>query len=281
MDINVKDQKVFVVEGHLSQEQARERAWEQKASAFGTLSRLFMRPKSDDIQVASIVKRFDPEWHFLAHKRVVFQRKREYRVPVGDGTVQRVTVTGNEYAVTAEPARTFTITGVEHCEDDVRLEGLLDGTTGEMIQDEGLMRAPRQELIEVSSFAPSDATVVQPELKASGALQRIVQRLMKHYEADEVLEEFIDVEHLYLLFHPVYAFEFVWEKKGKRAGVELDAATERMRTLSEGLQQKLGRLLDSEVLFDLGKEAAKLVVPGGEITLKIIGKALGQRPKGS
>lgn len=279
MDINVKEQKVFVVEEHLTAEQARERAWEHKTDAFGTLTRLFMRPKSDEIKVASIQKRFDPVWHFLVHKRVAFQRRKEYRVPVTDNTVQRVTAAGNEYAVSGGH---FNIAGIEHCEEDVRLENLLDGTTGELKEDEALMRASRQELVEVNSFAPTDAVVVQPELKASGALQRIVQHLTKRYEADEVLEEFINVEHLYLLYHPVYAFEYVWEKKGKRVLVELDAATGNTRTVEGGLQQKLQRFLGPEVLFDLGREAAKLVVPGGEITLKILGKVItGQREKGS
>jgi hypothetical protein len=35
----------------------------------------------DEITVASIEKRFDPLWHAVAHKRLVYDRGRKYRVP--------------------------------------------------------------------------------------------------------------------------------------------------------------------------------------------------------
>ena len=283
MEITVTEQKVFSIEARLSPEQVRERAWDQKLAAFGSLSRLLLRPKGDEIKVASVEKRYEPLWHVTAHKRVVFDRGREYRVPVGDGTVQRVNVAGAEYQVAQGPPRHFIVRGVEHCEEDVRAERLVDGVAGAEVTAPAIVSAPREEIKELAEFAPSDAIVVPPEVKASSVVQPLVQRLMTPYEADQVFEESITIERVHLLYHPVYAFEYAWEARGKKAVVEIDAVSGDLRTDGRAIHQQMRRIFNRDVLFDLGAETINLVVPGGAIALKI-GKAIVDRqrgPKGS
>lgn len=278
MEITVSEQKVFLVEERLTLEQARERAWDQKMAAFGSFSRLLLRPKADEIKVASIEKRFDPLWHITAHKRVVFDRGREYRVPVADATVKGVTVAGSDYPAADGPPRHFIIRGVEHCEDDVRLESLVDGVTGTEIEAPEMVTATREEITDLSALAPADAIVVPPEVKASTVVQRIVQKLMTPYEADQVFEEAIEIERLHMLYHPVYAFEYVWEARAKKAVVELDAVSGKVNTDGRAFQQQMRRIFNRDVLFDLGAETVNLVVPGGAIALKI-GKAVADQRK--
>ncbi len=279
MEITIAEQKVFLVEPQFSADQARERAWDHKAAAFGALSRLLLRPKGDEIKVASIEKRFEPLWHVMAHRRLVFDRGREYRVPVGDGTVQRVSVAGGDYDVAAGPPHHFIVRGIEHCAEDVRDERLIDGLTGAEVEAAAIVGAPRQEIVELADFAPSDAIVVPPDIKASSVVQRMVQRLMTPYEADHVFEEWINVERLILLYHPVYAFEYIWEARGKKAVVELDAVSGEVRTDGRAFHQQMRRILNRDVLFDLGAETVNLLVPGGAIAVKIlkIGKAIADR----
>ncbi|MGH2373632.1 MAG: hypothetical protein ACRDIC_09195 [bacterium] len=279
MEITVAEQKVFLVEARLSPEQAKERAWDQKMAAFGSFSRLLLRPKGDEIKVATAEKRFEPLWFAAARRRIVFDRGREYRVPVGDQTVQRVTVAGSDYPVAPGPPRHYIIRGVEHCEDDVRVESFIDGVTGADVAAAAIAAAPHEEIVELADFAPSDAIVVPPEVKASTVVQRLVQRLMTTYEADQVFEESITVEHLQLLYHPVYAFEYVWEARGKKAVVEIDAVTGEVRTDGRAFHQQMRRIFNREVLFDLGAETVNLVVPGGAIALKI-GKAIVDHQRG-
>ncbi len=273
MEISVSEQKLFLIEPQVSFEAAREKAWDQKMAAFGSLSRLLLRPKADEIKVSSIEKRFEPLWHITAHKRLVFDRGREYRVPVGDATVRAVTVAGTDYAAAAGPPRHFIVRGMEHCEDDVRLERLIDGLSGAEVTAPEVAAATREEITDLSAFAPADAIVVPPEVKASTVVQRVVQQLMTPYEADQVFEEGIEIERLHMLYHPIYAFEYLWEARGKKAVVELDAVTGKVNTDGRAFQQQVRRIFNREVLFDLGAETVNLVVPGGAIALKI-GKAV-------
>lgn len=279
MEVTVSDQKLYVVSPRFSDEQARERAWDHKGAAFGSLSRLFLRPKGDEIKVAAVEKRYDPLWHVVAHRRVVFDRGREYRVPVGDAAVQRVTIAGSEYEVAAGPPRHYVIRGVEHCVEDVTVDRTVDALTGADSQAQAVVGAERQEVSDPADLAPADAVVVPPETKASLVVQRLVQQLVTPYEADTVFEETITIDHLHLLYHPVAAFEYVWEARGKRAVVEFDLVTGEVRTDGRALEQQVRRMFTREVLFDLGAETINLVVPGGAIALKI-GKAIAEHQRG-
>lgn len=278
MEITVHDQKVFALAAAFTLEQARERAWDHKTTAFGAFSRLLLRPRGDEITVASIEKRFDPLWHAVAHKRLVYDRGREYRVPVADQTVRSVTIDGRDYPVAQGPAPTFILRGVEHCEEDVRASLLVDGVSGEETPSPAALQAPREEVTDLAAFAPADAVVVPPEVKASQVVQRLVQRLLTPYEADQVFEERIEVEHVHLLYAPVFAFEYVWAARGKKAVVEFDALSGQVRTDGRAFQQQVRRIFNRDVLFDLGAETINLVVPGGAIPLKI-GKALLDRQR--
>ncbi|MDR7488173.1 MAG: hypothetical protein QN167_05035 [Armatimonadota bacterium] len=278
MEITVSEQKVFLVAARLTPEQARERAWDHKMVAFGSLSRLLHRPKGDEITVAAIEKRYEPVWHLAARKRLVFERGREYRVPVGDATVRAVTVAGTDYPVADGPPRHFIVRGVEHCTDDVRVEQLVDARSGAELQAPQLLTAAREEVEDLAALAPADAVVVPPEVKASQVVQRLVQRLLTPYEADQVFEEGIQVEFLHLLYRPVFAFEYVWQARGKRGVVELDGVTGEATVGTGAFQQQVRRIFNREVLFDLGAETVNLVVPGGAIPLKI-GKAIMDRQR--
>ncbi|HEY3247579.1 MAG TPA: hypothetical protein VGK88_04710 [bacterium] len=273
MEITVSEQKVFMVHPRVTDEAARERAVEQKGAAFGSVARLLLRPRGEEIKIVSIGKRFDPIWHVIAHKHVVFDRGREYRVPVADGTVQGVTVKGDDYQVAAGPPRHFIIRGVEHCIDDARLEKLVDAVGGADIEAKAVLAAPREEIVELADFAPPDAIVVPPDVRASMLVQTLVQQLVKPYEADQLFEEMIEIEQLHLIYHPVYAIEYTWEAKGKKAMLELDAVGGEVTTGSRAFQQQMRRIFNREVLFDLGAESVNLIVPGGAIALKI-GKAV-------
>jgi hypothetical protein len=273
MEITVTEQKVFEVKARLTAEQVREKAWDQKTAAFGAFSRLLLRPKGDEIKVASVEQRFEPLWHVVAHKRVVFDRGREYQVPVSDSHVQRVIIAGGDHQVAQGPPRHFTIRGIEHCEEDVRVESAVDGLTAAEVAAAAIVTAPREEIVELAEFAPPDAIVVPPTVKASTVVQRLVQRMLTPYEADHVAEEAIDVERLHLLYHLVYAFEYAWEARAKRAVIELDAVTGEVRTDGRAFHQQMGRIFNRDVLFDIGAETVNLMVPGGAIVLKI-GKAI-------
>lgn len=276
MEITVSEQKVFQIPAALTPDQARERAWDHKMVAFGVISRLFLRPRGEEIKVASMQKRLDPIWHLIAHKRLVFHRSREYRVPVADKAVRRVTITGADYDIAPGSPQYFSIRGVEHCEEDVRAEMLVDGVKGTEVQPSAFAGAPREEIPNLAEFAPPEAAVVPPEVKASTVVQRLIQKLMTSYEADQIEEEAIEIEALNLLYRPVFVFQYVWEAKGKQGVVELDGVSGDAAAGDWDFNQQIrqiGRIFNPEMLFDLGAETASLIIPGGGIAFKI-GKVL-------
>lgn len=270
MQVTVAEQKAFQVQAALTNDQARERAWDQKMAAFGVLSRFLLRPKGDEIKVASVQKRFDPVWHVVAHKRLVFHRSREYRVPVADAVVRSITIAGTEYQIASGSPRCFKMPAMEHCEEDLRTETLFDAVKGAEIQAPAIPRAPREEIPDLAGFAPSETVVVSPEVRASTVAQRAIQKLMTSYEADQIDEESIVIEQLNLLYRPMYSYQYVWEAKGKQAVVDLDAVTGEVKTVDSGFQQQIRQLkIRPEVLFDLGAETLGSLVPGGSIAFKV------------
>ena len=74
----------------------------------------------------------------------------------------------------------------------------------------------------------------------------------------------------------MYAFEYVWEAKAKRATVEVDGLTGEFKPTGKAFGAQLKRVFTRDVLFDIGAETINLVVPGGAIALKL-GKAITDR----
>src|SRR3990172_1339744 len=189
MEITVAEQALYLLPARTTGDQAKERAWEHKLDAFGTLSKFLMRPKAEEIQVSLLELRYQPFWHAASHKRFRYDRHTQYQVPVPTD-VQSVDIAGQTYA--ASGVR-ITLQGLDHCLVEDRREIFIDGPTG--------------------------------------------------------------------------------EAKGKRTTVEVDGLTGEFRPSGKAFGDQVKRVLNREVLFDIGAEALNLAVPGGAIALKL-GKAV-------
>lgn len=73
----------------------------------------------------------------------------------------------------------------------------------------------------------------------------------------------------YAIHLPVYAFEYHWQAKDRRAVAEFDGLTGEMRTGGKTLRQQIGTMLTPELLFDVGMDAVDLLVPSGGIAIKV------------
>ena len=102
------------------------------------------------------------------------------------------------------------------------------------------------------------------------ALDRAVTELdVKAVQADVIHEDLVEVKTIDLYLKPVYAFEYHWQSKDRRAVAEFDGLTGEMRTDGKTLRQKIGTMLTRDVLFDVGVDAVDLLVPGGGIAIKV------------
>ena len=275
MELAVAEQGSFYLTPTLSLDEARGHAAHYRTSAFGGITQIFSRPKPDDVAVQATGLRYDPFWHVSAHLRVVYDRNESYRFPVSSPeNVVALTLGGTKFDVEGErKERGIALTAVAHCVREIRKEIWVDAATGDPIPARAIETA---EPIDLANFAPADASIVDPTVRASAVIRQILGDDVKPPEADAYHEERAEVDRLDLYFAPVYAFELVWSAKAKTASITVDGRTGEIVQSKSSMHPAIAKLLNKETLFDIGSETLNLVVPGGAIPLKIV-RALRRR----
>ena len=272
MEIAVAEQGLFLLPAKVALDQAKEKAWEQKLNVFGTLSKFLMRPKGDEVQVSLLELRYQPFWHAASHKRFRYDRRTQYQVaaPVD---VQAVEIAGQTY--TPSGGR-FSLQAVDHCLFEERREIFVDGVTSEAQDLRRYLSFDRVPATDGQAF-PADVGLVQPQVRASVIVRQVLGDVMHPPTADQVFEEEVVVDNLDLYYRPVYAFEYVWEAKSKRATVEVDGLTGEFKPTGKAFGADLKKVVNREMLFDIGAETLNLVVPGGAIALKLTKAVMDRR----
>ncbi|MGC1380807.1 MAG: hypothetical protein WA814_07260 [Candidatus Baltobacteraceae bacterium] len=274
MEIVVAEKGAFYFEPVITAEEARGRASAHKASAFGTLSRLFSRPKDEDITVTDLGLWYLPIWHAKAHLRFVYDRSESYKVPIKTPHVHSVTVGGADYAVAAGA---IDVPVVEHCERDEQRELWLDGLNSEPVNAQPYLKG-QMTAVNLADFAPEGAKIVAPTVRAPAVIRTLLGDDLRPADADEVTEERVSVECIDLCLRPTYNFKCVWTSKNKSVDVAVDAVTGEFQMQPHATMALVAKLLKPETLFDIGAETLNLVVPGGAIPLKVV-KALAEKRK--
>lgn len=282
MEIQLAEQRIFVLEERLSFEEIRQRAMDRRTGAFGSgLGGLLQRPKADDIVLLESQRRLEPFWHVACRARYVYDRSRDYTVPASGAEVREVTVNGETYPVgdSGRTARAFVVPTVEHCREEFGQELFSDGLTGAPVAEaNSLIAGPREEAADLTGLGANDTIVVPPEHRASYVVRQLLAAMLKPVQADTVSEESLTLEKTDLYYRPLWAFEFHWKPKDRRGVVELDAVTGQMRA-GESLMPKLTRMVTRDALFDIGADTVGLLVPGGSIAVKVAKIALDQTTK--
>jgi hypothetical protein len=277
MELGIVQEKVWLLREQLSMEQAKERAWDAKGDVFGGLNKFIFRPKGEEVQIVLSQKRYEPFWHVISHSDYIYDCKRKFQVPVSSIIVDRVTIDGFEGELPLDK-QAFTLQGVEHFHEETTKEVFVDAVTGEAKDFKRYIQYPREEIVNLVEWDPGDAIIVPPEVRASFVVRQTLGETMKAVHADVIHKEEVDVTTIDLYLRPMYAFEYFWASKDKRAIVEFDGLTGEMRTGGKTIQSELGRILTPEVLFDVGTDAVDLLVPGGGIALKV-GRAIVAKQK--
>jgi len=274
MEIVIAEKGAFYFEPVITAQEARGRASAHKASAFGTLSRLFARPKDDDVVMADQGLWYVPLWHAKAHLRFRYDRSESYRVPIKTPHVAAVTVGVDEFAVKSGNVE---LPVVEHCERDEQRELWLDA-----LSNQPANAAPYLKVAAIpanlAEFAPEHANVVTPAVRASAVIRALLGEDFRPADADEIKEERVNVECIDLYLRPTYNFKFEWSAKNKSAEVAVDAITGELQTQPSAAMAAVAKLLKPETLFDLGAETLNIIVPGGAIPLKVA-KAIAEKRK--
>jgi hypothetical protein len=271
MEITVLEQKAFFLPEVITSEQARERAWDKKIGVFSSgLTGIFSRPKGEDIQITYSEKRYEPFWFIACHAHYVYDRQVKFPVKTTGPEVKSVTVGSLSYPVADDKkygAQVFLIPGTEHCQEDNQRQDFFDGISGERKDFSPTLQFTKKE-ISLEEFNP-EAMVVAPEIRASFVVRQLFGEMIKPVQADSIFEEEVTIERLELYYRPMYAYEYHWTTKDRRAVAEFDGLSGQMRTGGKTFRQQAGTKLDWNMLFDLGADVVGLLVPGGNIAVKL------------
>jgi hypothetical protein len=283
MEIELADQHVYVLDQRLTVEEIRQRAMDRRTGAFGSgLGNLLQRPKADDIELVASQRRLEPFWHVACQARYVYERSRDYAVAASGPEVHQVTVLGQDYQVVSAAGRgSFVLPTVEHCRDEFSAELYLDGVSGAPVTDAAaIVGGPQHEVSDLAGLSDDDTVVLPPEQRASYVVRQLLATMMKPVQADSVSEESMTIQNIDLYYRPWWAFEFHWKPKDKRGIVELDAVTGQMRP-GQALADRVGKMMNREALFDIGADTIGLIVPGGNIAVKVARLAIDHSNKPS
>lgn len=269
MEINVGVERIVELEKTYSAEQIQGLAMTKRVDAFGQMARLFQRPRPEDIEIATVQKRYEPFWFAAASARYVYDRRHTYRIDVAP-EVHAVTLQGTELPVVEGRTRSVEVEAVNQCVEEQRRELLVDATRGDEAPDlRKYLTYQKTELDGLAKLEQEDAVVVPPTVMSSFVVRKLAASLMKTFHADVVREERIDVEEVILYYRPIYAVEYVWKAKDKRQVLEFDALTGESRAEATQIKKQVMRALDNDTLFDIGADTLGVLIPGSNVAIKV------------
>ncbi len=270
MKIDVAKERILILKDQLTNAEAKQLAWDKRMNAFGAISQaagFFSRPKDEDFKETYSEHRYEPFWHVLAKARYVYDRHTTYQVATGGAEVRSITLHGTNYPETSGHIH---IPVTEHCTQEEAEEVYVDGMTTKA--DPGLADYVTYAYTVVSSkiekLIPEGSLVVPPSARVSAIMRDSLSKMIKGIQADKILEEHVEVSAIELYYRPVYAYKYYWKSKGKEGILEIDAVTGVVSTGQKVFSQYLGKALDQDFLFDIGADAAGILIPGGSIAVK-------------
>jgi hypothetical protein len=267
MEITLSPERLFRLIPQITPEEGQRRVEAKKvALVAGTLGSLLSRPNPDDFELTYTESRLEPIWFVGVRIRNVYERTKTFPLQPTGPEVKEVRLLGHTLSI--ESGKGITIPGIEYCEEERVLERTFagDGTV-------------QPDLVKFTQFAAeelTDLTTLQdyglpilPEARSAAVVRQVMAEAVKPLKAQVIHEESVVVERLALYFRPVYAFEYNWTSKGKRATLEVDGLTGEIRQGGRTFQNQMKKLLSRDLLFDLSADVAGTFIPGGSIVVKL------------
>lgn len=281
MQITIAKERILLFSPQIPQKDAAGIAWQKKLSAFDAISQVssfLSRPKDDDFECVYEEYRYEPFWHVVAQARYVYERSSSYQVKASEAEVKQVAIDGKTYDVENGHIH---IPVVEHCIQSEEEEVFIDGISGKIAQEyrQYLSLSPKDITKDSTSHFPKNAIVIPPQTRVSAIMRDALSKMIKGIQADTIHEEKITVPCVDLYYRPVYAFQYAWKSKGKKSILEIDGMTGSCTTGNRTFQEYIGKVLDPSFLFDVGADAAGMLIPGGSIAVKVAKKYLDTRKK--
>lgn len=270
MKIDVAKQKIILLKDQITRADAEKTAWDKKTNAFDAISKVtgfFSRPKDEDFELTYSEHRYQPFWHVAANAKYVYDRNSTYQITVGGGEVRSVTLLDNDYQETNGHIH---VPVVEHCVQEEHEEVYVDGVTGKNTAElaQYVKKSGDEVKGKLEKLVPKDSILVPPTARVSAIMRDALSKMIKGIQADRILEEHVEVTTVDLYYRPMYAFQYRWKSKGKDGILEIDGVTGNVSSGNRIFREYLGKVLDTDFLFDIGADAAGIFIPGGSIAVK-------------
>ena len=282
MDIYLATEHAYHFIPQFTIDVARDRVEQKKVNLIaGTLGSLFSRAKPEELQLATVENRVEPFWLVEASSRTKYDRARTYNVTASGDEVKHVTLLGTEFPTIPQSkgGPTFTLMGVEHCVQELQSRQTFDAITGAKVDLLKYAGAAKTEIADINSFAPEGVLVVPPQVKANAVVRQVTAEVVQPVQNVQAIhEERVDIETVDLNFRPIYAFEYEWSAKNKRAVIEFDPLTGEMHMGGKTWSDQIKSLVTRDLIFDITADAFGTIVPGGSIAIKLV-KAVVDRKK--
>ena len=282
MDIYLATEHAYHFIPQFNVEVARDRVEQKKVNLIaGTLGSLFSRAKPEDLQLATVENRVEPFWLLEASSRTVYDRARTFTIPASGAEVKSVTVMGTDFPVVPQPKgdNAFTLSGVEHCVQELKSRQTFDGITGAKVDLLKYAGAAKTEIADLTTFAPEGVLVVPPQVKANAVVRQVTADVVQPVQNVQTIhEERVDIETVDLNFRPIYAFEYEWAAKNRRVVIEFDPLTGEIRSGGKRWSDQIKSMVTRDLIFDITADAFGTLVPGGSIAVKLV-KAVVDRKK--
>jgi len=281
MEIDVAKERILLFSPQIPKNDASSIAWQKKLSAFDAISQVssfLSRPKDDDFECVYEEFRYEPFWHVVAQAKYVYDRSSSYQVKASGAEVKQVSIDTKTYDVESGHIH---IPVCENCVQTEEEEVFIDGISGKTINEyrQYLSLSPQDITTDSMKHFPKDAIVIPPQTRVSAIMRDALSKMIKGIQADTIHEEEIKVPCVDLYYRPVYAFQYTWKSKGKKSILEIDGITGNSTTGNRTFQEYIGKVLDPSFLFDVGADAAGMLIPGGSIAVKVAKKYLDTRKK--
>ena len=282
MEIYLATEHVYHFIPQFSIDVARDRVEQKKVNFIaGTLGSLFSRAKPDELQLVTVENRVEPFWFVEASSRTVYDRARTYTVTASGTEVKSVSILGTDFPAVPQPkgGPTLTFTGVEHCTQELESRQTFDGITGSKVDLLKYAGAAKTEIADINTFAPEGVLVVPPQVKANAVVRQVTAEVVQPVQNVQAIhEERVDIQTIDLNFRPIYAFEYEWAAKNKRAVIEFDPLTGELHSGGKRWSDQIKGLVTRDLIFDITADAFGTIVPGGSIAVKLV-KAVVDRRK--
>ena len=209
MQIEVANQRMLLLRDRLSLEEATDKAWQKKVSAFDTLSKMtsfLSKPRDEDFKLVYSEHRYEPFWHVVASARYEYTRTNNYQVSTSGQEVKAVTLHDNRYEVLNGHIH---LPVLEYCLQEEREESLIDGVSGKNSPQllQYVAMGPLEITGQLRDEVGAEAILIPPQVRISAIMRDSLSHMITGIQADTIIAEQVAVSRVDLYYRPTYAFK--------------------------------------------------------------------------